>query len=278
MGIQRRALRRGAVEPGGDSLSTVTDTLRRDVARLLARVATLEAGGVGVPASRTIATTSPLTGGGTLAADRTLALPAATAAAAGHATAAQITKLDGIASGATTGRIYTSGTALTIGSTSSATTFASFPIPAGTLGSTGAIDIAILGTYLNNDFVTRTLTLSFLLHSSIGDATMYTCVSGAIAADSATHPFLVRLRLAAAGATNAQFLCGSVLMGAPGTATTGLGDMSAAITASNGINAVVAGSVAVDSTAAMTFTAKSTHSSASPNVVLTIKHVAALRL
>lgn len=49
-----------------------------------------------VMTSRTISTTSPLTGGGDLSANRTLAIPAATAAVDGYATAAQITKLDGI--------------------------------------------------------------------------------------------------------------------------------------------------------------------------------------
>ena len=51
------------------------------------------------PVARTISTTAPLTGGGDLSANKTIAIPAATAAAAGHATAAQITKLDAIAAG-----------------------------------------------------------------------------------------------------------------------------------------------------------------------------------
>lgn len=53
-----------------------------------------------IPTTRTISTTAPLTGGGDLSANRTLAIPAATAAADGYATATQIAKLDGIASGA----------------------------------------------------------------------------------------------------------------------------------------------------------------------------------
>lgn len=50
--------------------------------------------------TRDIATTAPLTGGGTLDSDLTIEMPAATASNDGHATAAQITKLDGIESGA----------------------------------------------------------------------------------------------------------------------------------------------------------------------------------
>lgn len=53
------------------------------------------------PSSRTIATTAPLLGGGDLSADRTLSVAAATTSAAGSMSAADKTKLDGIAAGAT---------------------------------------------------------------------------------------------------------------------------------------------------------------------------------
>ena len=46
----------------------------------------------GVAASRTISTTAPLTGGGDLSADRTLAISAATSASAGSMSAADKTK------------------------------------------------------------------------------------------------------------------------------------------------------------------------------------------
>jgi hypothetical protein len=49
-----------------------------------------------VMTTRTISTTAPLTGGGDLSANRTLAIPAATSAVDGYATAVQITKLDAI--------------------------------------------------------------------------------------------------------------------------------------------------------------------------------------
>lgn len=51
--------------------------------------------GTGVPASRTISTTSPLQGGGDLSADRTLSIPAATTTNGGYMTAAQVTSLAG---------------------------------------------------------------------------------------------------------------------------------------------------------------------------------------
>lgn len=51
--------------------------------------------------SRTISTTGPLTGGGDLSANRTFAISAASTSAAGSMSAADKTKLDGIANGAT---------------------------------------------------------------------------------------------------------------------------------------------------------------------------------
>jgi hypothetical protein len=54
-----------------------------------------------VPEARTISTTAPLVGGGDLSADRTLSITAATAGAAGSMSAADKTKLNGVASWAT---------------------------------------------------------------------------------------------------------------------------------------------------------------------------------
>lgn len=54
-----------------------------------------------VPATRTISTTAPITGGGDLSANRTIGISAATTAAAGSMSSADKSKLDGIASGAT---------------------------------------------------------------------------------------------------------------------------------------------------------------------------------
>jgi hypothetical protein len=65
------------------------------------RITASTAGTAGVPSSRTIATTSPLLidGGASadLSANRTISIPAATNASAGHATAAQIALLENIA-------------------------------------------------------------------------------------------------------------------------------------------------------------------------------------
>jgi hypothetical protein len=55
----------------------------------------------GVPTTRTISTTAPLTGGGDLSANRTLAISAASGSSAGSMSSADFTKLAGIASGAT---------------------------------------------------------------------------------------------------------------------------------------------------------------------------------
>lgn len=55
-----------------------------------------EGGPTGVPTTRLISTTAPLTGGGDLSADRTLAISPATTSAAGSMSAADKTKLDAI--------------------------------------------------------------------------------------------------------------------------------------------------------------------------------------
>jgi hypothetical protein len=60
------------------------------------------AGGGAVPPSRTISTTAPLTGGGDLSANRTLAIPAATAGSDGYMTSTQVGTLATAASDATT--------------------------------------------------------------------------------------------------------------------------------------------------------------------------------
>lgn len=54
-----------------------------------------------VPPTRSVSTTAPLAGGGDLSANRTLAISAATTGAAGSLSAADKTKLDGIATAAT---------------------------------------------------------------------------------------------------------------------------------------------------------------------------------
>lgn len=54
----------------------------------------------GIASTRTISTTAPLTGGGDLSANRTIAIPAATASVDGYMTSTYATKLDGLGSGA----------------------------------------------------------------------------------------------------------------------------------------------------------------------------------
>lgn len=57
-------------------------------------------GGSGIASTRTISTTAPLTGGGDLSADRTFAMPAATASVNGYMTSVYATKIDGMGAGA----------------------------------------------------------------------------------------------------------------------------------------------------------------------------------
>jgi hypothetical protein len=82
------------------------------------RVRLAGAGGAApVPETRTISTTAPLTGGGDLSTNRTLAISAATSMAAGSMSAADKTKLDGITAGAAVASVGVSAPITTTGGT-----------------------------------------------------------------------------------------------------------------------------------------------------------------
>lgn len=85
----------------GRDVSADAATLTSHVANVSNPHSTTAAQLGAVPTSRTISTTAPITGGGDLSSNRTLAIPAATGSVDGYATATQITKLNGIATGAT---------------------------------------------------------------------------------------------------------------------------------------------------------------------------------
>ena len=74
-----------------------TDTVLAALGQLQAQITALSGSLSGyVPTSRTISTTAPLTGGGDLSANRTLAISAATTSAPGSMSAADKTKIDSI--------------------------------------------------------------------------------------------------------------------------------------------------------------------------------------
>lgn len=100
-----------------------------------------------IPSTRTISTTAPLTGGGDLSANRTLAISAATTVAAGSMSAADKTKLDGIATGATanTGTVTAVSVASANGITGSSSGGAT-PALTITLGAITPSSVAASGT------------------------------------------------------------------------------------------------------------------------------------
>lgn len=86
---------------------SATDTVLSAIGKLQAQITALASSLSGyVPTSRTISTTAPLAGGGDLSADRTLSISAASAIAAGSMSAADKTKLDNVAAGATVGAAW----------------------------------------------------------------------------------------------------------------------------------------------------------------------------
>ncbi|MDQ3039483.1 MAG: hypothetical protein M3R16_06785, partial [Pseudomonadota bacterium] len=91
-----------ALSTATNAVITAADTVLSALGKLQAQVsANLTAIGLKADKSITISTTAPLTGGGDLSANRTLAISAATTVAPGSMSAADKTKLDGVATGAT---------------------------------------------------------------------------------------------------------------------------------------------------------------------------------
>lgn len=110
----------------------------------------------GVTSSRRIDTSAPLTGGGDLTADRTLAISAATTSAAGSMSAADKTKLDGVATGATanTGTVTSVSVVTSAGVSGSVATATTTPAITFTLGAITPTSVAATGTVSGTNITT----------------------------------------------------------------------------------------------------------------------------
>lgn len=94
------------------------------------------------------------------------------------------------------------------------TTVYTFTVPGGTLGSTKALRLTLIGDYLNNSGSSRTLTIK----GKYGSTTVFSGVpGGSITADANRHAVFCQLVLHAFNATNAQVASGTVTLGAANT-------------------------------------------------------------
>lgn len=131
----------------------------------------------GVPTTRTISTTAPLTGGGDLSANRTLAISPASGSAAGSMSSADFTKLAGIASGATANTGTVTSVALSVPTGLSVagtpiTTTGTFTVTyaAGYQGYTSAEATKLSGIATGATAYTDSLARSAVVIDSIADA------------------------------------------------------------------------------------------------------------
>jgi hypothetical protein len=161
-----------------------------------------------------------------------------------------------VAAALPSGPVLASGTAVDVNTTTTETTIATAPIPAGGLGTDNAYDLEILGDYLNNGGGTSTIQLAV----KYGSTTLWLDVTTAqTAVATVRHPFYMKVRLAGAHSANAQVVGGIVVLGTASAATTGTGDLAQIITNATGSHSSFAGSAAENSATAL-------------NLVVTVKH------
>lgn len=124
-----------------------------------------------VDTTRTIATTAPLAGGGDLSANRTLSITAATTVADGSMSAADKTKLDSMASGASVSSVAVTGsTGLVVGGS---------PITsAGTITLTLDTGLQALASYNTSAFLVQTSTNVFAGRTLTGTASRLSVTNG----------------------------------------------------------------------------------------------------
>lgn len=145
--------------------------------------------------------------------------------------------------------IARNATELSVSTSASKTTVWSFTVPANKLGTDKTLAIELGGkAQFNSGTPTLTVTVEY------GGTTLYADVCTGQTAAAGVRAWFLNLNLSAHGATNSQVLTGMLAMGPPGGATTGNGDIAAAIASATGFNAPIYGTSAEDSTADKTLT------------------------
>ncbi len=136
-------------------------------------------------------------------------------------------------------------TLLDVVNTAAETSIASVVVPANALRTDRMVRLTLVGDYLNNSGVARTL----IVRVKFGATTLYNDVSAALGFGALRRPIAINLCLANQNANNVQVLGGQIDIGTIGGATSGLGDL--AVTAPQ--LTVLSGSAAEDSTIPKTF-------------------------
>jgi len=136
-----------------------------------------------------------------------------------------------------------------------------FTVPANTLGTDGIIRGFIAGEYFNNSGGSR----AFILRIKYGSTTMYQDISLTIPLDTNIRGFAITYEISAVDSTSVQALTGTLIISAPGAATTGYGEL----TLSSSLTAAFGGAAAEDSTTALALNVTIEHDTA--NASLSIK-------
>jgi hypothetical protein len=157
-------------------------------------------------------------------------------------------------------------TQLEVVNTTTETVAYTFTVPGGTLGSTKALRLSLIGDHLNNDGATRTLTIRV----KFGGTTILTAAFD-VTADAPRLAFIGEVVLSAANNVSAQVAKGEFIFGDQGT-TGGTMDDSG-YTQSYGINNAVAENSAINRDLQITIQ----HQVASANVSFRL-HTAQLEL
>lgn len=131
----------------------------------------------------------------------------------------------------------------------------SFSITGGTLDSSKAMMVTLIGDYLNDSGSARTMVIKAIY----GTTTLYADTTATLATGATRRAVLIRLILGSQGSTSAQILGGEIFISEDAGATTGLGDL-ATTGGLDEVQACVYGSASEDSTTNLNFRITITHS------------------
>jgi hypothetical protein len=117
-----------------------------------------------------------------------------------------------------------STTTTTVVSTNVETEIFSYTIAAGLLGTERSLGVKLMGDLLNNTAANQVATVRIKANGTI----IYNDSTGNITSSVSRRPWQMDLSFCAVGTSLSAYLSGLILIGVPGGATTGLGDLGAA--------------------------------------------------